>query len=80
MSESIELKQILNYKQKEALFRRQVRLSHQLFCNCGDPLRHLQGWRTTGDEGIQGTPGGEQQTGGTPDAEDMLDALMAAEG
>lgn len=51
----------VNFKQQEALFRQTVRAAHKLFCNCGDPTRHLQGWRSSGE----GTSTGGLTTGET---------------
>nr|AHN14840.1 ORF2 [Rodent Torque teno virus 2] len=38
---------LLAFKQQEALFRQAVRAQHRLFCDCGDPVQHLLGWRTS---------------------------------
>lgn len=47
----------VTYKQQEALFRQTVHAAHRMFCNCGDPAKHLKGWRSSGE----GT-----STGGSP--------------
>lgn len=68
---------LLNYKKKEAIFRKTVRAAHQLFCNCGDPVQHLLGWRTIGGGEGLGTQE-EHVTEGTGGADTALDALIAA--
>lgn len=39
----------VNFKRQEALFRQTVKTAHQIFCNCGDPTRHLKEWRSSGE-------------------------------
>nr|UJQ88116.1 MAG: ORF2 [Anelloviridae sp.] len=66
MPESIELLD-LDFKRKEAEFKRLVTAAHKLFCNCSDPTSHLK-WRTStgGDTTDQDGP---TTGGGTIDQE-----------
>nr|UJQ88112.1 MAG: ORF2 [Anelloviridae sp.] len=69
MPESIELVD-LDFKRKEAEFRRLVISAHKLFCKCTSPASHLQGWRTStgGDTTDQEGPttGGDTTDHGGP--------------
>ncbi|AEF58765.1 hypothetical protein QKK92_gp1 [Mosquito VEM Anellovirus SDRB A] len=82
MSQTTE--RFLNFKKKEALFRKTVRAAHQLFCNCEDPVQHLLGWRTTiPGEGIVGTVDTSQEHAEPGDAElleELIDAGIRAGG
>nr|WGN90614.1 ORF2 [Banfec anellovirus 2] len=76
---------LLQFKKREAAFRRTVRAAHQLFCSCGDPVQHLLGWRTIGgllhttDAGTTGEDTAKEDCT-EPTDEDMADAIQDAEG
>lgn len=82
-----------DYKRKEALWKKQCSISHQLFCNCGDWTYHLK-W--SGSRGTNGSlsdtaisqdvpgPSGEGTTTGsggttTGAVEEALDVAVAFE-
>lgn len=44
-TEMSDLKRLLDFKKKEAIFRSTVNSAHRLFCDCEDPLKHLLQWR-----------------------------------